>query len=339
MQIDYIRRDVNEAISEDGGAFIQMVNKNTIGLKSSISEAKSALYVVGADSMIEGYFGGTMRSVFEGIREDGHPRTVGDVTFYPVCGGTFDLDKGWDPAVNDVRIKARLLNGVTLDVTDWTFRDVTEGRVSFTVDTISNGTTKGLVSTDKDAELNGKDFPAKEKLSVFWSCGTKGGEVPSDKFTANVARITIDKSVFASLTAAEDGKDITFVVKGCYNKATKSGILKYVAPAKRVVNLDAVSVRHEGESYTGCLAVSNPGGVKGYSKDPGSGTESLTAQVIINGGTPSEMSFTKAGTETSFSASVEGLNPGDEFKAMIELDPAKSGDYREGEMAASTIVS
>jgi len=234
MQIDYIRRDVNEAISEDGGAFIQLVNKNTIGLRSSISEAKAALYVVGADSMIEGYFGGTMRSIFEGIKEDGHPRTVGDITFYPVCGGQFDLDKGWDPAVNDVRIKARLLNGVTLDVTDWTFRDVTEGRVSFTIDTVSNGTVKGLVSSDKNAELNGKDFPAKEKLSVFWSCGTKGGEVASDKFTANVARITIDKSVFSSLTAADDGKDIAFVVKGCYNKASKTATFSLTAAVEKM---------------------------------------------------------------------------------------------------------
>jgi len=228
MQIDYIRRDVNEAISEDGGAFIQLVNKNTIGLKSSISEAKAALYVVGADSMIEGYFVGIMRSVFEGIKEDGHPRTVGDITFYPVCGGTFDLEKGWDNAVNDVRIRARLINGITLDVSGWTFRDVTEGRVSYAIDTVSNGTQTGLVTSDADAELNGRNFPAKEKLSVQWACGTKGATVPANKFAANVARITVDKTALASLTAADDGNDITMTVKGCYNKASKTAKFAYV---------------------------------------------------------------------------------------------------------------
>jgi len=230
MQCDYIRRDVNEAISEDGGAFIQLVNKNTVGLKSSIDEARTALFVVGANSMIEGYFIGIMRSVFEGIKEDGHPRTVGDITFYPVCGGTFDLEKGWDPKVNDVRIKARLLNGITLDVTDWTFRDVTPGRVAFAIDTVSDGTVTGQVSTQANAELNGRNFPAKELLDVSWTCGAKSGTVAADKLTVNVARITIDKTAFASLTAEDNGKDIVLTVRGCYNKATKTAVLKYVAP-------------------------------------------------------------------------------------------------------------
>jgi len=244
MKVDYIRRDIPEEISEEGGAFIQLVGKNTVGLQSSIKEAIAHLYCVGEPSLIEGYFKAIMRSVFEGIQADGHPRSVGDVQFYPVCGGQFDLDKGWDPLVNDVRIKARLVNGVTLDVSDWTFRDVTVGRVAFTVSRVSDGTTDGVVTSNKDVEINGANFPAKSDLTVSWSCGTKGGDVAADKFTATVSRITIDKTAIASLTATENGMPFEVTVKGCYNKATKKAVYAHVTPPAPTVT----KVKQDGQA-------------------------------------------------------------------------------------------
>jgi len=253
MQVDYIRRDVPAEISEEGGAYIQIVGKNTVGLADSIREAIKHLYCIGEPSLIEGYFVGLMRSVFEGIKDDGHPRSVGDIQFYPVCGGTFDLDKGWDPAVNDVRIKARLVNGVELDVTDWTFRDMTQGRVAFKIEKIGDGTEDGVVTTGKDIEINGSEFPAKELLSVSWRCGLKGNTVAEDKFTRTVSRLTIDKSILSTLAATDDGLPFEVTVKGCYNKAVKTGVVKYVAePLLSIpdVGLKVMTATPSGETLT-----------------------------------------------------------------------------------------
>jgi len=317
MQIDYIRRNTPESFSEEGGAYIQIVNKQTTGLSASIEEARAALHVVGSAELIEGYFVGIMKSVFEGIRDDGHPRTVGDISFYPVCGGKFDLDKGWDPAVNDVRIKARLLNGVTLDVTDWTFRDVTEGRVAFSIDTISDGTTEGRVSTQSNVDVNCRNLPAKEKISVSWVCGTKSVAVASDKFTADISRVTIDKSAFASLTAEDDGKDITVILKGCYNKATKTAVVKYVpAPTITKIETDDLGGLNKGAGFnfkgTGMSWDSSRGDEVKATWTEGSTPKSQT--FVPSTVTPTRMDFpttsawddANAGTIVTFTVTMNG---------------------------------
>jgi len=143
-----------------------------------------------------------------------------------------------------VRIKARLFNGITLDITNWTFRDVTPGRVSFSIDTVSDGTTAGVVKSTADVQINGRNFPAKEELTITWVCGTKSGTVAADKFTANVSRITIDKSAFSSLTAEDDGLAVEFTVKGCFNKVTKSATYANMGPRILGVQQDALAAGH-----------------------------------------------------------------------------------------------
>jgi len=256
LKVDYIRRDVPAEISEAGGAYIQLVGKSTVGLRDSIKEAIAHLFCVGEPSMIEGYFVGIMRSVFEGIRNDGHPRSVGDIQFYPVCGGTFDLDRGWDPLVNDVRVKARIVNGVTLDVGEWTFRDATLGRVPFRIEKLGNGLSAGIVSNDRDVEVNGCDFPEKAMLRVSWRCGTRGGEVAAAKYARTVSRLTIDKSVLATLTAAEDGEPFEVTVKGCYNKASKAAAFRYVAPPPTPTTVTKVTQEGRPDDTARLAAVS-----------------------------------------------------------------------------------
>jgi len=236
MQADYIRRDVPAEISEEGGAFIQIVGKTTVGLAESIKESLDGLHVVGSPTMIEGYFKGLMRSVFEGIAADGHPRSVGDITFYPTPGGTFDLERGWNPLFNDVRVKARLANGITLDVSGWTFRDVTPGRQAFSIESVSDGTTPGAVTVGSGAELNGRNFPAKALLRIEWTCGLKSGTVEAAKFTSNVSRINIASDGLTGLTNDDAGKAIVFAVKGCYNKASKTAMVLAGATLPTVTN-------------------------------------------------------------------------------------------------------
>jgi len=228
MKVKYIRRDIPEEISEAGGAYIQLVGKSTVGLAASVKEAIRSLHCVGEASLIEGYFFGLCRSVFAGIKADGCSRSIGDLRFFVTCGGTFDLEKGLDPAVNDVRINAQLVNGVVLDVSDWSFEDVTEGRVAFAIDGVSDGVTAGVVSNARAAEINGRDFPA--EVRVAFTCGTKSVDVAASKITRTVSRIDVNASAFATLGAAEDGLPIVFTVKGAYHKATKTGVFHYTPP-------------------------------------------------------------------------------------------------------------
>jgi len=109
-------------------------------------------------------------------------------------------------------------------------------------------------------------------------------------------------------------------------------------PAKSV-NIDDVSVPIEGEmAHMGYLTVSNPAGVKGYSSSTTFG-ESITATGIVNGGDPYEITFMKPIGQTRFSSLVGDLQAGDTFKVIIELDPAKAGEYRAGTMEQAITIA
>jgi len=87
------------------------------------------------------------------------------------------------------------------------------------------------------------------------------------------------------------------------------------------------------------LSVSNPKGVKEYSYDPSTEMENINALISINGGTPNEQTFHGGLGQSTFSALVGNIYPGDTVKAIIELDPAKAGEYRAGTMEQTIMIS
>ena len=137
MTQKYVKTPIPPEISDKGGATIQFVDRQTVPLETSVKEAIEGLFVLGQEQLVKSNFFGLMRSASDGIRRDGHARQIGDyITIYPVVTGEFDLDRGWDPERNGVRIVARLLNELELDITKWSFEDATPGKQSFKVNTV-----------------------------------------------------------------------------------------------------------------------------------------------------------------------------------------------------------
>jgi len=235
MTCDYIKQEIPEAISEEGGARVQMVNKNTVPLATSVREAKEGLYVLGDEQLIRGEFQGLFKSMATGVTRDGHSRQIGDfVTVYAQPEGPVDLERGWDPAVNSFRLKARLLNEMVLDITDWTFRDVTPGRVAFKLNSVSTGEMSGLIESSKSVHINGSNLPSVATATVEWAIEgtTQSGTIAAAKLTGDCDRIDIAADAMTSIvTQANDGKTIVFTVRGNFANAKISGLLKYVPPA------------------------------------------------------------------------------------------------------------
>lgn len=126
MNIKVIKKPIPAEICEDGGASVIIIGKETVDLETSIDEAKDVLIVVGDKLLVKGMFVGLFKSMVKGIERDGNARQLGDfITLYPVPTGEFDLDKGWQAGVNGVRIRARLMNELELDISNWEFEDVT----------------------------------------------------------------------------------------------------------------------------------------------------------------------------------------------------------------------
>ena len=131
------------------------------------------MYVIADEQLVKDQFMGLFKSMIEGLSRDGHARQIGDfLTIFPVVKGEFDLDKGWDKSVNEVRVYARLLNELTLDITDWVFNDVTPGLAPFKLHSVSSGSEGSTVTIDKAALTALESLEANGKTIVFdITCG------------------------------------------------------------------------------------------------------------------------------------------------------------------------
>ena len=126
--------------------------------------------MLGQEELVRANFFGLMKSAADGIRRDGHARQIGDyITIYPVVTGEIDMDRGWNPAVNGVRIIARLLNELELDITNWSFEDVTPGKQSFKLNTVSTLGVKGVAEVGKTVAINGSGLPKTDAIRVDWA--------------------------------------------------------------------------------------------------------------------------------------------------------------------------
>ena len=233
----YIKHPIPEEISDKGGASVQLVQKQTIPLDGAIDDAIEAHYAIGQKEFIRNGVIGTMKSMAAGVRRDGRPRSIeGFLTVFPVFKGPVDLEKGFDPAVNKVQIKARLLNELELDISNWTFEDVTPGKRSFKLDSVKAGAVLNVVEIGEAIAVNGQEMPstkAGEELRVHWEVeGTdKSGDIPAAKMTSDVGRADIAADALAELASEEyDGKTIVFTVRGNFSSAKIAAKLKYVAP-------------------------------------------------------------------------------------------------------------
>ena len=245
MNIKVIKRPIPEEICEDGGASVIIVGKETVDLETSIDEAKDVLIVVGDKLLVKGMFVGLFKSMVKGIERDGNARQLGDfITLYPVPTGEFDLDKGWQPGVNGVRIRARLMNELELDVSNWEFEDVTPGRQAFTLGSVECGEHQlGVVDFVHPVWINGKPLPRTDEIRVDWEVeGTdRRGTVAADKVTSTASRATLAADALAEIASEEyDGKTIVFTVRGNFSSAKIAAKLKYAAPPAVVTDVRAI---------------------------------------------------------------------------------------------------
>ena len=245
MNIKVIKKLIPEEICEDGGASVIIVGKETVDLETSIDEAKDVLIVVGDKLLVKGMFVGLFKSMVKGIERDGNARQLGDfITLYPVPTGEFDLDRGWRPGVNGVRIRARLMNELELDISNWEFEDVTPGRQAFTLGSVECGDRQlGVVDFVHPVWINGKPLPRADEIRVDWAVeGTdRHGTIAADKVTSTASRATLAADTLAELASEEyDGRTIVFTVRGNFASAKISARLKYEPPVPRTVTLTGV---------------------------------------------------------------------------------------------------
>ena len=234
MTQKYVKTPIPPEISDKGGATIQFVDRQTVPLETSVKEAIEGLFVLGQEQLVKSNFFGLMRSASDGIRRDGHARQIGDyITIYPDVTGEFDLDRGWDPERNGVRIIARHLNELELDITKWSFEDATPGKQSFKVNTVSTLGVEGIAEIGKPIAINGSGLPKTDAIRIDWALeGTdKSGTIPAAKVTSDDVRADIAADALAELTSEEyDGKTIVFTVRGNFSSAKISAKLKYAEP-------------------------------------------------------------------------------------------------------------
>ena len=242
MTQKYIKTPIPPEISDKGGATIQFVEKQTVPLKASVREAIDGLYVLGQEPLVTSNVAGLLRSAADGIRRDGHARQIADhITIYPVVTGEIDMDYGWNPAVNGVRIIARLLNELELDITNWSFEDVTPGRQPFRLNTVSTLGAEGVAEVGKALAINGSGLPKTDAIRVDWAVeGTdRSGTIPAAKVTSDDVRADIAADALAELASeAYDGKTIVFTVRGNFSSAKISAKLKVIQPDPLVTSSD-----------------------------------------------------------------------------------------------------
>jgi len=272
---DFIKREIPTEISESGGAQVVLVNKNTIPLSTSIEEAKAGNYVIGDATLVQALFEGLFRSMADGIQRDGKARQIGDfLTLYPTTVGTFDLEKGWDPLKNSVKVNCRLLNELVIDTSGWTFRDVTPGRSPFTIDSVSSGTVDGIVKPGTATHINGKGFPANPR--IHYVCGDKSGDIPAAKITCDATRINLAADALDAIAAvAYNGKPIEFTVRGAFCTARVNGTVSYT----QVEHATMTNVRSSEEDPADDLSIADTVDLTFNKADP----QGATGKLVVNG--------------------------------------------------------
>ena len=330
MKKQYIKVPIPEAISEDGGASILFVNKQTVPLDGAVKEALAGNYCTGQATLIRNFFFGIMQSMADGVRRDGHPRQIANfLTVYPVFKGEVDLDRGYDPAVNGVMIRARLLNEMDLDITDWSFEDVTEGKRSFKLTSCSTGEADGEYRLGELGHLNGKDLPstaAGEELRVHWEIeGTdRSGDIPAAKLSSEIDRIDIAADALDELKDAEyDGKTAVFTVRGNFSSAKISATLRYVAPEPLRISITDAKAIASGRIVR--IKCENAEGVSGYHEDEY--TFGFMADISVNGASKGAFSFGGPKDDTLGGyVEIEDIpfSAGDTVKVTVHPDPEKT---------------
>ena len=71
MKKQYIKVPIPEAISEEGGASILCVNKQTVPLDGAVKEPLAGNYCTGQATLIRNFFFGLMQSMADGVRRGG----------------------------------------------------------------------------------------------------------------------------------------------------------------------------------------------------------------------------------------------------------------------------
>jgi len=336
MKVQIIKREIPTEISEAGGASVLIVNKETTDLETSIEESKDALIVVGDKLLVKGMFVGLFKSMITGIERDGNARSLGDfLTLYPVPTGEFDLEKGWDPAANGVRIRARLLNEMEIDISKWEFEDVTPGRQSFRLESVKAGDVTGVVVLGQAIEINGKPLPLTDEIRVDWAVRdtVKSGTIPATKVTSTVSRADIASDALDEIKSATyDGKTLDLTVRGNYANAKISAMLKYVAPVLPKIKIGAFTAQMtEVDCELRLTGLENIAGAKEYSGS------SFRADIYKNGTLLANDTFNLP-SDTEAVITRTDIAEGDTVKVVIDVDPSKAAEYDPTPAEATTTV-
>ena len=346
MKKQYIKNPIPAEISEDGGASILFVNKQTVPLDGAIKEALDGNYCTGQATLIRNFFFGLMLSMADGVRRDGHARQIANfLTVYPVFKGEVDLDRGYDPAKNGVMIRARLLNEMDLDITDWSFEDVTEGKRSFKLTTCTTGELDGEYRLGELGHINGKGLPstaAGEELRVHWEVeGTdKSGDIPAAKLSSEIDRADIAADALAGLASpVYDGKKIVFTVRGNFSSAKVAATLRYAEPPgpKRHVEVSGTAMTSWDDNTTVMFHLENAADLKGYA--PGAEDEDDTAEAAFKvDGEPiacNAISGKNGEWHTTLGANYAGRT----VEMTLTPDPAKAAEVDQTPVVVSDTVS
>lgn len=220
-----------EEVTGKPGAQVLFVEQSTSSLDTTVQAAVDGLYCLGNAQLVKNTFLGLFRSMLAGVMRDGKPRKIADfIRAYPVFTGAVDLDKGFDPKENGVYLAVELLNEMKLDISSWSFEDVTEGRKAITIESVK-GIDFGVVDPTKSVEINGRGLSGSHKVELQ----LEGGEVIAvdpEYVSGDIARMDIAAAAFEQFADKEnDGKALTITVRGNFAKQSKTVTLLMEGPA------------------------------------------------------------------------------------------------------------
>ena len=245
-----------EEITGKPGASVRFVDQHTVPLDTTVQAACEGLFVIGQPQLVKNNFLGLFKSMADGVQRDGKPRKLADfIRVFPVFTGAVDLDRGFDPKTNDIRLGAELLNEMKLDVSKWSFEDVTEGRKPIRIESVT-GSGRDLVDAEHDVAINGHGLAETHAVELRLE-GGEAQRVDPAHVSGEISRMDVDKVALASLNSPEnDGKALTITVRGNFAKASKTVTFRYAEPvdptAPRILNVrdgsdeSLIDTVHEG---------------------------------------------------------------------------------------------
>ena len=237
-----------EEVTGKPGAMVRFVEQSTSSLDTTVQAAVDGLYCLGNAQLVKNTFLGLFRSMVAGVMRDGKPRKIADfIRAYPVFTGAVDLDKGFDPKENGVYLAVELLNEMKLDISSWSFEDVTEGRKAITIESVK-GSEIGVVDPTQNIEINGRGLSGSHKVELQ----LEGGEVIAvapEYVSGDIARMDIAAAALAPFAdPANDGKALTITVRGNFAKATKTVTLSITGPAPlSITKVKSTATGQDGE--------------------------------------------------------------------------------------------